>query len=673
MQSRLLSQDILKDHHQATNFLKQGKLQEAENLYKKILKIDPNFIKAYNNLGIVFRQQGNLELAEENYRKAIKLDPNYFQAYGNLGNIFKMQGKFEQAEKNYRQALEINPNFVDAYNSLGAVLQLLGRLEEAAESYEKAIRLNPGYMDAYGNLGGVLLMLGRIDQAEACLRAVQNSDKLPGPLYNLANLLKEKGEIKEAADLYKKVMDQVPDYTEAYNGLLQCLKGLCSWEEVAQISKKLRELTEKELKRGERPGETPFTAISDTDDPVRNLEIAKAWSKYFEKKVLSQNPGFYFDRVRKTHNKIRVGYVSKDFTDHPIGHIIKSMFAKHDKRKFEIYCFSFGGSGNDIYRKRVQKSVKHFIDITPMSFLDAARRIHAEEIDILVDLMGYTNGSRLEIFALRPSPIQISYLGFPGSMGADFIDYQIVDKTIIPEGMEKYYTEQLIFMPNCYQINDSDQKISRKKFKRSDFELPKDAFVFCSFNRLFKITPSVFDAWLRILKSVPHSVLWLQEGDPIAMETLKKEAKTKGVGRERLIFSPMIPLEQHLKRLKLTDLMLDTYPYSGGATTSHALRMGIPVVTLAGKTYLSRMSASLLKAVGLEKFITSSLKEYEKIAVSYAKKPQKFKNPSKSSIFNTKRFVKTLEIAYQIVFNLYKDGQKPRSIEFKVVTSKRPM
>jgi len=659
MESRSV-RNIPNDHIQATDFLKQGKLKEAENLYKKILKRDPQYIKAYNNLGVVFRQQGKLDLAEENYRKTIELDPSYFQGYSNLGNIFKIQGKFNEAEKVYRKALKLNPKFADAHNNLGGALQLLGRFEEAAESYEQAIKINPGYMDAYGNLGGVLLMMGKIDQAEVCLRVVENSTTLHEPLYNLANLMKEKGNLEEAVRLYKRVIKQQADYSDALNGLLDCLKQLCAWKEATKVAKKLDILTKTELQKEGRTGETSYTAISRSDNPARNLEIAKAWSKHIEKKTGSAS-GFYFDRLRKTHSKIRIGYLSKDFTDHPVGHIIKTLFARHDKRQFEVYCFSFGGMSNDRFRKKIETSVKHFVDITPMSFLDAARRIHAEEIDILIDLMGHTSGNRLEIMALRPSPIQISYLGFPASTGADFIDYQIVDRSVVPEGMEKYYSEKLIYMPGSYQVNDSKQKISRKKYNRSDLGLPKDAFVFCSFNRLFKITPQILNSWTRILCSVQSSVLWLQGGNSIAEENLRKEMKKRGVNTKRLVFSKMIPLEEHLKRLQLADLMLDTHIYSGGATTSHALRMGIPVITFAGKTYLSRMSTSLLNAVRMDELITYSLKEYETLAISLAKNHKRYKaikeklekNSFSSKLFDTTFFVRNLERAYKNIWNNY--------------------
>ena len=679
VESKLLKQ-LQSDHFKATNFLKEGKLEQAETLYEKILKRDPSFIKAYNNLGIVYRMQGKLALAKQYYSKTIELDPNYFQGYGNLGNIFKMELRFDEAEKAYRKALELSPGFADAHNNLGAILQILGRLEEAAQSYENAIKINPKYMDAYGNLGGVLLLMGKIDQAEVCLRAVENNPNMYESIYNLGNLMKEKGNLKEAITLYKKVLKQKPDYSDALNGLVDCFKQLCEWREGEKIYSILNTLTEEELKKDGRTGETPYTSISRSDDPVRNLKIAKAWSSNIGKKM-SSNPGFYFDRLRKTHSKIRIGYLSKDFTDHPIGHIIKTMFASHDKRRFEIYCFSFGGSSNDRFRKKIEKNVKHFVDISSMSYLDAARRIHAEEIDILIDLMGHTSANRLEIFASRPSPVQISYLGFPGSIGADFIDYQIVDRFLVPKGMERYYTERLIYMPDCYQINDSEQQVSRKKFKRSDFGLPKNAFVFCSFNRLFKITPGIFNSWMKILKMVPNSVLWLQSGDLIAQDNLRDEAKKRGINPKRLIFSSMIPLEEHLKRLTLSDLMLDTHVYSGGATTSHSLRMGIPLITLSGKTYLSRMSASLLKAVEMEELIASSFEEYEKIAIDIAKNPKKLKtlkrklekNVSKSKLFNTKEFIKILEFSYELAFKLYKTGKRPYSIEFKRSTSKKPM
>lgn len=657
------SKNNFRNHVQATDLLKQGKLEEAESLYKKILQRDSSFINAHNNLGVLYRLQGKLDLAEEQYRKTIQLNPSYFQGYSNLGNVFRLQGKLQEAEASYRTALRLNPDFADAYNSLGATLQLSGNLEEAAQNYEQAIKIHPGNLDAYGNLGGVLLMLGRIDEAEACLRAVEGSDNAPEPLYNLANLLKEKTQLYEAAKLYQRVIEQQATFTDAYNGLLECLRGLCAWQQIEEISAKLRDLTKKEIAQGKRTGQTPFTSIAISHDPITNLAIAKSWSTYIKKRA---DPEFSFHRGTKAHRKIRIGYVSRDFTDHPVGHIIKTLFKKHDKRKFEVYCFSFGGKRTDRFRQQIEKSVKHFVDITSLGYLDAAKKIRAEEIDILIDLMGHTNANRLEIFAFRPSPIQISYLGFPGSIGADFIDYQIVDKIIVPEGVEKYYAEKLIFMPNCYQVNDQWQQISRKKCTRSDFGIPQDAFVFCGFNRVSKITRELFRSWVNILHAVPGSVLWLQAGDPVAEENIRNEAEKGGIEPKRIFFSKIIPLEQHLKRLPLADLMLDTFPYSGGATTSHALRMGVPVLTLSGKTYISRMSTSLLHAVGMEKeLVTRSFEEYESLAIRLARYPKKLQsirgkligNTASSTLFQTTLFAAHLEQAYKKVWEDYKSAK----------------
>ncbi len=347
---------VISDFHQrAVTLLSEGKLDEAEKLYLQLIKLDPKFIGAYNNLGIIYRMKENLEKAKEYYRKTLELDPNYFHGFSNLANIFKLEGKFDEAEKYYYKAIKANPDFADAYNNLGGVLQLTGRLEQAADNYEKAIKLNPSYTDAYGNLGGVLIMLGRFVEAEACLRAVEKTSNSFEPLYNLANLLKEKGEFSEAVKLYKTVIKKQKNFTDAYNGLFVCLGSLCLWKEAARVYAKLQALSKRELLEGQRSGETPFTAITTSDDPLWNLNIAKSWSKFIEKAVHGKAPDFYFDRARKTHKKIRVGYLSGDFGDHPVGHIIKNMFAKHDKRRFEIYCFSFGGNSKDAIRKKIEK------------------------------------------------------------------------------------------------------------------------------------------------------------------------------------------------------------------------------------------------------------------------------------------------------------------------------
>lgn len=649
---------------QALVFLKKGELPAAAKLYLRALSLDPNFTKAYNNLGIIYKLQGNLKKAEYYFKKSIRLDPKKIPAYSNLANIYRIKGEIKKAKEFCQQAIKLDPGFADAYNNLGALLQVAGKPKDAIKNYRRAIKLAPGFDDAYCNLAGALQSIGHLDEATAiCIKAVKLDWENPDPYYNLGNILKSKGQFANAARMYEKVLSLSPDFSDAYDQLIDILRSLCEWKKLKKISKKLDQMTDVSLSRNVISGATPFNTLIRSDLPQRNLKIAQLWSENISAADKRQNT-FQVDKDTWKVKKLRIGYVSGDFTDHPVAHISKSMFAKHDRKKFEVFCYSFGppigGGDKKGYREQIKKGCDKFRDIDKLSFEEAAKLIYKDKINILVDLMGYTNGNRFEIFAKRPSPIQVSYLGFPGSTGADFIDYNIVDKVLVQEGEEINYSEKLIFMPDCYQVNDSTQKISSKDFKRLDFGLPEKAFVLASFNRVSKITPEMFKTWMNILKAVPKGILWLPETIREAEDNLKKEAQKKGINPKRIIFGKILKLEDHLKRLALADLMLDTHPYSGGATTSHALRMGVPVITLKGATYVSRMSASLLNALGLKDLTTISFKEYERLAILLAKNPKKLQairkslilNLKPSSLFDTAKFVENLEKAYQKITSM---------------------
>ena len=620
MIEKLYSEKVVKRHEIAVELMKQGKLDGAKAIYERLLSIDKSFVKAYNNLGIIYKLQGRLKDAEKNFKKALKLDPKLVPVISNLANIYRIKGNVIKAEKFCRKAIELDRSFADAYNILGAVMQIQGNPKGAIKNYRRAIKLAPNFDDAYSNLAGALQSIGKIDEAlELCYKAIKLDFQNPDPYYNMGNILKSKGQFAHAVVMYEKVISLSPDFSDAYDQLIEILRQLCEWRKLKKISKKLDQIIDISLSRNVISGATPFNTLIRSDLPRRNLKIARLWSE----NISASAKGTIF-KLGKPKNKgrLKIGYVSGDFTDHPVTHLMKSMFKFHDRKKFEIYCYSFdppaGGENSKGFRNQIKKNCDIFRDIDKLSFNESAKLIYKDKIDILVDLMGYTNGNRFEIFAKGPAPIQVGYLGFPGSTGARFIDYYIVDHVIVPPNQEENYSEKLIFMPDCYQIGDGEQKISKKNFKRSDFGLPRDAFVFCSFNVVSKITSEMFKSWIKILLSVPNSILWLPESLPEAEKNLKKLA---GGLSDRIIFGRLLPLEEHLKRLTLADLMLDTHPYSGGATTSHALRMGVPVVTLTGNSYLSRMSSSLLTAIGLPQLITEKIKDYEALAINLAKNP----------------------------------------------------
>ena len=416
---------------------------------------------------------------------------------------------------------------------------------------------------------------------------------------------------------------------------------------------------------------SPFALLSLIDEPSIHKKAAEIYSNNRFPKLdvlpkLSPYPN---------HKKIRIGYFSPDFKNHPVSFLTAELYEIHDRNQFEIHAFSFGIDTKDEINIRIKAGVDYFHDVQMMSDHDVVKLARALEIDIAIDLAGFTGLSRTNIFAMSAAPIQVNYLGYPGTMAVDYIDYLIADHTVIPNDKKIYYSEKIVFMPNSYQPNDSKTKVSKKSFTRKDFGLPETGFVFCCINTHYKINPNVFAGWMNILSKVERSVLWLSYGNNAAINHLKKEAKKFGINEDRLVFAPFLSLrEDHLGRIKLADLFLDTLPFNAITTASDALRMGLPVLTYIGNSFTSRVSSSLLKAVNLPEMITSTQEEYETLAIRLATHPEKLKiikdklidNLPTSPLYNTSLYIRNLEAAYQIMYKRYQDGLDPVDIEIDV-------
>jgi len=371
------------------------------------------------------------------------------------------------------------------------------------------------------------------------------------------------------------------------------------------------------------------------------------------------------------HKKIRLGYFSPDFREHPVSDLIVELLEIHNRNKFEIHAFSCGRDTQDKMNLRIKAAVDHFHDVHMKSDQDIALLARSLEIDIAIDLGGFTQGSRIGVFAMSAAPIQTCYLGYAGTMGTDYMDYLICDRVVIPEDKQNYYLENLVYMPNSYMVNDSQIKPSDKKFSKSNLNLPAKGFVFCCFNNAYKITPETFIGWMRILKAVSGSVLWLPKSNKTAIHNLKHEAVKYGVDESRLIFASRLELkEDHLKRIQSADLFLDTLPFNAHTTASDALRVGLPVLTCIGESFTSRVAASLLNAVNLPELITTSQEEYEALAIELATNPGKLKNikdklnsnlPT-APLFNTPLFTKHIESAYKTMYERYHKGFEPNTI-----------
>jgi protein O-GlcNAc transferase len=619
------------ENHRAGNF------QQAEILYRKILKQQPNDVDALHLLGVLCHQRRDYDSAIKYIRKAIQLDAGFAEAYNNLGNVMRDKGMIDEAETCYQSALRIHPNFAIAYNNLGNIYTEKKLPDKAVPEFQKALQINPNFTEAYNNLGKVFSEKNKHDDAISC---------------------------------FQKALRINPDSAEAYVQLTYEMQQICNWQDLGAMTAKCDDLTRKALEAGTKPAETPFMSISRKIDPSVNLAVAEAWSRDTGMAVANLGIHFTPDIERKGKTKIAVGYLSDRFGDTATAHLMLSLFGLHSRDEFEIFCYSYGRDDGSHYRSRIQHDSDKFLDISNLSYIAAARRIYEDRVDILVDLKGYTRGNRLEICALRPAPIQVSYL-VAYTTGAGFTDYIITDKIATPEDQCRYFSEKFVYMPHCYLVNDHNQTIADVNWKWGDFGLPEDCFVFSSFNQTYKIDPVTFDIWMKILKRVPESILWLLYVNNAAKENLRREAEARGVKSERLIFAEKLPKDRHLARLRFADLALDTRIVNGHTTTSDALWAGLPVITLQGRHFASRVSSSMLSALGVPELITYSLEQYEALAVKLAHDPAELgktrqriaENRLKMPLFDTPLFVKNLETAYKEMVKISVAGEAPRQIE----------
>ena len=623
--------NIDETHQLAITNFNTGKREEAERLFREVLKTNPSHFDANHYLAIVLVNLGRLDEAVILFKKTLELKPDS-DVFQNFADTLIQLKKFEEAEINYRKVLEFNPDNIDIQYNLGNTLKILNRLDEAEVVYKKTIDLKPDYFNAHHNLAITLNSLNKLDESLK--------------YWKIAKTLKPDADFLLGTILYLKMQLNI-------------------WDE---LQSELQELT-KIINNGEKLI-NPFVILSLIDDPELHRKAAKI---YLNNKTPKSN---LFPKISKyhSHEKIKIGYFSTDFNNHPVGKLTAELYELHDRKKFEIHAFSFGLDKKDETNTRIRKGVDHFYDVHKISDINLVKLARSLEIDIAIDLTGYTAQNRAEIFAMKVAPIQINYLGYTSTTGADYMNYLIADKTIIPEKNKKYYSEKIVYLPNNYMVNESKVKVSEKLFIRKDVGLPAEGFVFCCFNTHFKISPITFAGWMRILKAVDGSVLWLLPKNENAVKNLKKEAKKHGIDESRLIFAPSLDLnEDHLSRQKLADLFLDTLPYNAHITASEALRMGLPVLTCMAQAFSGRVAASLLKAVNLSEMITTTQEQYERLAIELATNPEKLKiiknklanNLPTAPLYDTPLFTKNLEAAYQVMYEKYQNDLNLDDIEIK--------
>ncbi|XP_059448437.1 probable UDP-N-acetylglucosamine--peptide N-acetylglucosaminyltransferase SEC [Corylus avellana] len=696
-----------------------GMPQEAIVCYQRALQVRPDYVMAYANLASIYYEQGSLEMAIFHYKQAISLDSEFLEAYNNLGNALKDSGRVEEAIQCYRQCLSLQVNHPQAltnlgniymewnmlsaaascykatlsvttglsapFNNLAIIYKQQGNYADAISCYNEVLRIDPLAADGLVNRGNTYKEIGRVNEAiQDYVRAINIRPAMAEAHANLASAYKDSGHVEAALKSYKQALVLRPDFPEATCNLLHTLQCVCDWEDRESKFMEVEGILQRQIKMSVIPSVQPFHAIAYPIDPMLALEISRKYAAHCS--IIASRytlPPFNYPaplsiKGEGRSGRLRVGYVSSDFGNHPLSHLMGSVFGMHDKGNVEVFCYALSPNDGTEWRQRIQSEAEHFIDVSSMSSDMIARLINEDKIQILVNLNGYTKGARNEIFAMQPAPIQISYMGFPGTTGANYIHYLVTDEFVSPSLFSHIYSEKLVHLPHCYFVNDYKQKNRdvldpNCQTKRSDYGLPEDKFIFACFNQLYKMDPDIFNTWCNILIRVPNSALWLLRFPAAGEMRLRAYAAQRGVQPDQIIFTDVAMKQEHIRRSSLADLFLDTPLCNAHTTGTDVLWAGLPMVTLPLEKMATRVAGSLCLATGVGKeMIVSSMKEYEEKAVSLAlnrPKLQELTNRLKAArltcpLFDTARWVRNLERAYFKMWNLYCSGQHPQP--FKV-------
>ncbi|CAH0473103.1 unnamed protein product [Peronospora belbahrii] len=663
----------------ASCYYDAGQMELAIHTFRHAIQLEPNFPDAYNNLGNALREYGQLEQAVVCYRTALQLKPDHPHAYNNLGNALKDKGLVKEALHCYTTAARLLPRFAAAHSNIGSVMKEQGKLDQALAHYQEAITIDPNFADAYSNMGNVFKDLCRLEEAIQCYStAIRLKPQFPDAYSNLASAYKDGGRLDDAITCYRKALALRPHFPDAFANYFHSMVFICDWHSRTQDTEMLQRFVDEQLSvDGVLPSVQPFHALVYPLSMQRFQDISRRYADRAKLNVSLVNlPPMCFKNKRASE-RLRIGYVSSDLGNHPLAHLMQSVFGMHDKSRYEVFCYATSPDDGSIWRKQIAGSVEHFTDICALSNGDAARSIHDDNIHILVNLNGYTKGARNEIFALQPAPIQVSYMGFCGTLGADYIQYMVGDATVVPLEYRRYFTEKQINMPHSYFVNDHKQSArdvldTDKCPTRADYGVPEDKFVFCNFNQVYKIDPVTFTTWMNILKRVSNSVLWLLRFPPIAEANIRAEARARGVEDAiRLIFTDVAPKDEHLKRGYLADLFLDTPECNAHTTGCDILWGGTPMVTMPKDRMATRVASSLLRAANMSELIANSLEEYEELAVALANDTDRLQKLRRrlederlrSPLFDTQRWVRNLETGLRMAWERHEKGLSPDHID----------
>ncbi|XP_043720341.1 probable UDP-N-acetylglucosamine--peptide N-acetylglucosaminyltransferase SEC [Telopea speciosissima] len=669
----------------ASVYYEQGELDLAILHYKQALAFDSGFLEAYNNLGNALKDAGRVDEACNCYRACLSLQPSHPQALTNLGNIYMELNMMSAAAACYKATLAVTTGLSAPFSNLAIIYKQQGNYVDAISCYNEVLRIDPLAADGLVNRGNTYKEIGRVSEAiQDYIRAVTIRPAMAEAHANLASAYKDSGHVELAIKSYKQALLLRPDFPEATCNLLHTLQCVCDWDDRDSKFAEVDGIIRRQIKMSVLPSVQPFHAIAYPIDPILALEISRKYaahcsliaSRYTLPTFLP--PPAIPIKSEGRNGRLRVGYVSSDFGNHPLSHLMGSIFGMHDRENVEVFCYALSQNDGTEWRQRIQSEAEHFIDVSAMSSDMIARLINEDKIQILVNLNGYTKGARNEIFAMLPAPIQVSYMGFPGTTGATYIDYLVTDEFVSPTCFSHIYSEKLVHLPHCYFVNDYKQKNRDVldpvcRHKRSDYGLPEDKFIFACFNQLYKMDPEIVNTWCNILKRVPNSALWLLRFPAAGEMRLRAYAAAQGVRPDQIIFTDVAMKNEHIRRSALADLFLDTPLCNAHTTGTDVLWAGLPMITLPLEKMATRVAGSLCLATGVgEEMIVSSMKEYEDRAVSFAENRPKLlslTNKLKAArltcpLFDTQRWVRNLERAYFKMWNLYCSSRHPQP--FKV-------
>jgi len=607
---------------------RRGAVDEAAVRYAEVLRADPANADALYYLALISCQHGRFEEGAELARKSLANDPKQARSHVILGRALHALGFHDDALASFERAIALTPELAPAHANRADVLSKIGRNAEALDSYDRALALAPDSVADWMNRGAALIALDRHDEALASF----DRGYALNPNFAQADDFR-------APRLLSKVR-------------------ICDWTNLPAETEELLAMV-----RAGKPLSLPYAIVAIPSSPAEQLQCARRY--------LQEQPAYppLWQGELYAHDRIRIAYLSADFNEHPTAYLTAGLFEQHDKSRFEITALSFGQNDKSPVRRRLEAAFEHFIDVRDNSDQEIAALMRRAEIDIAVDLMGFTKDNRLGVLARRAAPIQVNYLGYPGTMGATYMDYILADATVVPEDHDAFYAERVVRIPGTYQINDNRRASSQRTPTRGECGLPQNAFVFCCFNNPQKITPEIFDIWMRLLRATAGSVLWLITGNAKAAANLRLEAEKRGVAPERLIFAPKASVADHLARHRLADLCLDTLPYNAHTTASDALWAGLPVLTCLGDAFAGRVAASLLKAIGLDALITRTLGEYEALALRLARDPAYLatlkdtlnRNRDTCLLFDTQSATRHIEAACLTMAEIARRHEKPSS------------